>query len=122
MKVLGFNDEITTCDCCGKRNLSGTFAVETDAGDVLRYGSVCVVKTYGKKRAAEITRVGKAIAKVQSSSWHRAVDLVSRGMVQPLHGFIGEKPAWNNSSELMARVDSIRDCRTGAIVKQRAAA
>lgn len=118
MQVLGFSDEITVCDCCGKRNLAGTFAVDTGT-NVLHYGSVCVSKVYGKKVGGDIAFVGKQIAKVQAVSWDRAIDLVSRGMVQPLVGFIGNKPAWNNSRDMMARVDSIRDVRTGHIVKQR---
>lgn len=121
MKVLGYSDEVTVCDCCGKRNLAGTFAVETDAGDLLRYGSTCVNKVYGKRRGAEIVGVGKKIATVNSVSWDRAIDLISRGMVQPLCGFIGDKMAMNNSRDTMSRVDSIRDYRTGVIVKRKAA-
>jgi len=30
MKVLGYTDEVTTCDCCGKKNLKGSFCIETD--------------------------------------------------------------------------------------------
>lgn len=122
MKVLGWTDETTVCDCCGKSNLRGTFGVETDAGEVLHYGSVCVAKVYGKRRASVIINTSKAIAAVQSMDWDRAINRLSFGHFQPLHAFIGDKPAWNNSGELMGRADSIRDLRTGHIVKTRAAA
>lgn len=122
MKVHGFSDEITTCDCCGKSNLSGTFAVETEAGDVLHYGSVCVRKVYGKKRAASIVATGRAIASVQALEWSAAINKLARGYHQPLMAYIGNKPAWNNSTALLSQADSIRDPRTGVIVKQRAAA
>lgn len=48
MKVLGYEEAITTCDCCGKANLKGTFAVERDGGEILHYGSVCVTRHTGK--------------------------------------------------------------------------
>jgi hypothetical protein len=47
-RVLGFDDAITTCDCCGKANLKGTFAVERADGEILHYGSVCVTRHTNK--------------------------------------------------------------------------
>lgn len=47
-RVLGFEEAINTCDCCGKTNLKGTFAVERADGEILHYGSVCVTRHTGK--------------------------------------------------------------------------
>lgn len=47
-RVLGFDEAITTCDCCGKANLKGTFAVERADGQILHYGSVCVTRHTSK--------------------------------------------------------------------------
>jgi len=44
-KILGFTDEITTCDCCGKVDLKGTYAVDFE-GDIAYYGSVCAFKVH----------------------------------------------------------------------------
>src|SRR5689334_13440192 len=44
--VLGFTDEITTCACCGKSNLKGTYAVEVD-GTLTYFGSTCAFKKHG---------------------------------------------------------------------------
>lgn len=52
--ILGTDDAVTTCDCCGKSNLKFTVAVEVD-GEVLHYGSVCVKKWTGKS-AAQATK------------------------------------------------------------------
>lgn len=49
-KILGTDDAVNTCDCCGKTNLKFTFAVEVD-GEVLHYGSTCVTKWTGKTSA-----------------------------------------------------------------------
>lgn len=79
MRVMGFTDEITVCDCCGKRNLSGTFTVEDDAGELMSYGSVCVNKVYGKRRGDEIKAVAKKIARIQAGTWTGMLDRYSRG-------------------------------------------
>lgn len=121
MKVLGYTDEVATCDCCGKRNLKGSFAIATDAGEVVYYGSVCVGRVYGKKRAKGIRFAAEQIAKAQAGTWDRAVDLLSRGHLQPFMGYIGDKPAMNNSTATMAQVTSIRDYSTGQIIRERAA-
>lgn len=49
MRIFGWTEEVTNCDCCGKIELSGTFAVETESGDMLHYGSVCVKRNTGVK-------------------------------------------------------------------------
>lgn len=121
MKVLGFNDEITTCDCCGKRNLRGTFAIETDGGDTLFYGSVCVGRVYGKRRAKEISFLADKISRTQAGTWDQAIDKLSRGMLQPFMGYVGDRPAMDNRTATMAAVTSIRDCRTGQVIRERAA-
>src|SRR5258707_10369859 len=53
-EVLGYEEAVNTCDCCGKTNLNGTFAVERDDGEVLHFGCVCVTRHTGK--AAKIIR------------------------------------------------------------------
>ena len=77
-KVLGFTDEVTVCDCCGKSDLSGTFGVELDDGAVVHYGSVCVKRNTGIKnptKAAkdyEAERVEAARAEYRQSDEFRA--------------------------------------------------
>ena len=59
MKVLGYNDGVHTCECCGKAGLKGTFGVELDSGEVVHYGSVCVTHHTGKSKAAIVSEVSK---------------------------------------------------------------
>lgn len=44
--VLGTTDEVTTCDCCSRRNLKGTVALcDHDAGDeTVYFGCVCAAR------------------------------------------------------------------------------
>jgi hypothetical protein len=46
-KVLGFTDEVTTCELCGKNPLKGTFAFEDEDGQIKHYGSECINKQFG---------------------------------------------------------------------------
>lgn len=77
-KILGWTDEVTACDCCGKAELSGTFGVELDDGAVVHYGSVCVKRNTGIKtptKAAndyENERAAAARAEYLSSPEYRA--------------------------------------------------
>lgn len=41
-KVLGFTEDVTTCDCCGRVDLKGTLALENiSSGDINHYGIIC---------------------------------------------------------------------------------
>lgn len=65
-KILGTDDAVNTCDCCGKSNLKSTVIVEVD-GEVLHYGSVCATrhtKLTGKeiKHAIQAAEDGRKVA------------------------------------------------------------
>jgi hypothetical protein len=51
-KHLGWEEEVTVCDCCGKSGLSGTVAFEIEeTGAIVNYGSTCAARHTGKSRA-----------------------------------------------------------------------
>jgi hypothetical protein len=65
-KIIGFTDQITECECCGKTNLKGTYCLEID-GTELYYGSSCAFKTHGiteDEQRAELSKF-KAIRKTK---------------------------------------------------------
>ena len=44
-KFLGNTDEVDTCDCCGRKDLKSTVALENlDTGDVVHFGVVCAAR------------------------------------------------------------------------------
>lgn len=47
MKVLGCNDEVTVCGCCGKSNLKKTVILESEATGIVRYGVDCAARAMG---------------------------------------------------------------------------
>lgn len=118
MKVLGYTDEVTTCDCCGKRNLKGSFAIETDEGATVHFGSVCVNRAYGRKAASGIKFMAEQIRKANVGSWEGAVDRLSRGMLQPFVGVKADgRMAMDNSRATMAAVVAIKDIKSGQIIR-----
>jgi len=49
VRFVGVTDEVTTCECCGKRNLKRTVAISFDGGDPVYYGTDCAARTLGRK-------------------------------------------------------------------------
>ena len=47
VKILGTDDSVNVCDCCGKSNLKETVALETESGSVVHYGVVCASRSIG---------------------------------------------------------------------------
>lgn len=43
LKILGINDEVTVCECCGRTNLKKTVALD-DGSQVVRYGTECAAR------------------------------------------------------------------------------
>ena len=63
---LGFTEEVTACDCCGKVDLKGTYAIEnTMAGDIMYLGCVCAAKKMNWSKKEFVTKY-KAEEKQQS--------------------------------------------------------
>lgn len=54
-RILGKNDEVTTCECCGKTNLKLT-VVLTDGEREVRYGRDCAARVL-----APVRRGGKVV-------------------------------------------------------------
>jgi hypothetical protein len=80
-KVLGYDDGVHICDCCGKSDLKGTFGIEMiETGEELFYGSVCVTRNtgYAKKelnamaRAYEAERIKAAKAEYRATAEYAA--------------------------------------------------
>lgn len=71
--LLGWSDEVTVCDCCGKSNLSGTVGLETEDGTILHYGTTCAgraLRIPGKlvrDRANELRKAEPIIALVKAA-------------------------------------------------------
>lgn len=44
VKILGINDDVTTCECCGRAGLKKTVVLDMD-GSQVHYGTQCAAKT-----------------------------------------------------------------------------
>lgn len=45
MKILGFTEDVTSCDCCGKVELKGTYVMEDENLNIFYYGTTCGAKS-----------------------------------------------------------------------------
>jgi hypothetical protein len=66
MRILGINDDVTTCECCGKSGLKCTIVLTNDEGEV-HYGRDCAARAvagkWGRpKTAAKIEQDARNIA------------------------------------------------------------
>lgn len=70
LRILGVNDEVTTCECCGKSNLKLT-VVLTDGEGERHYGRDCAARAlaprvggraYGQMTAAQVERKARDAA------------------------------------------------------------
>lgn len=66
-KALGVTDEVTVCDCCGKKNLKVTVCLEdTENGGEVYYGRDCAgMALYGRKNRKNAERA-EYEAKIQA--------------------------------------------------------
>ena len=68
MTILGINDEVTTCECCGRTNLKATVVLTHGEGEV-HYGRECAARalqttTKGVDTAVRSARAESAKAKI----------------------------------------------------------
>jgi hypothetical protein len=87
MKILGINNEVTTCECCGRTNLKRTVVLASDNGQV-HYGTECAAKalrcdaktvTNGIRTAVEETARQRQIAANVEMDLYREWLLVTYG-------------------------------------------
>lgn len=65
--IHGTTDDITVCECCGKKNLRHTVCLEeTATGEVKHFGSHCAARALGKSRS-------KADMILQAAKWRQKV-------------------------------------------------
>ena len=113
-KILGTDDAVNTCDCCGKSNLKATVIVEVD-GEVLHYGSVCATrhtKLTGKEikhaiKSAEDGRKAAAQkayrASVEYATAAAKMNQAHRQGIKPGREFMEFCKATNDAADAIAR-------------------
>lgn len=61
MKVLGINDDVTTCECCGRAGLKATVVIELDDAATVHFGRDCAAKKLGGS-AKTVESIARGIA------------------------------------------------------------
>lgn len=63
MRLLGITDDVTTCENCGKQNLKCTVALETESGEVVRYGRDCAAAAIHGSKSAKYAKIAEREAR-----------------------------------------------------------
>ena len=71
VKFLGNTDEVTTCDCCGRKELKGTVALSIDESEPVYYGVVCAARAL-KTDAKTVRKESNAADAVKAESERKA--------------------------------------------------
>lgn len=82
-RILAFTDNVTTCDCCGKNNLKGTYAVTDDLGGEFYYGSVCVKRNLGYTKEDVVNDINKT-KNIAQNEYSEAKDEIRKKNLHPL--------------------------------------
>lgn len=48
--AICLDDSVTTCDCCGRKDLKATVLMQSDLGELVHFGQVCAARNSGKTR------------------------------------------------------------------------
>lgn len=46
--AICLDDSVTTCDCCGRKDLKATVLMQSDLGELVHFGQVCAARNSGK--------------------------------------------------------------------------
>lgn len=67
IKVIGISMNVTTCECCGKTDLSKTVKIEDqESGLVMHFGTTCAAKANKYDNAAAAAKAEKEVKAVLS--------------------------------------------------------
>lgn len=65
IKVIGISMNVTTCECCGKTDLSKTVKIEDqESGLVMHFGTTCAVNANKYDNAAAAAKAEKEVKNV----------------------------------------------------------
>ena len=76
MKVIGIDDEVTACECCGKPNLKCTVVLTGDDGmGERRYGRDCAAKALAGKFGRPMTanKMEVTARQIQAGTYRKPV-------------------------------------------------
>lgn len=65
-RQLGITDDVTECDCCGRKGLKRTVALDSDNTGLVHFGVDCAAKALSQKHSGGIKENNTAITKANN--------------------------------------------------------
>lgn len=106
---LGTSDEVNTCDCCGRKDLKSTVALETEEGQTVFFGVVCAAKAL-KRTAKEVKSEAKKAQDAKEAAERAARDAARRVEDARWQAFLDSKvdiKDWSGHGDRLAQIDAL---------------
>lgn len=55
--AICLDDSVTTCECCGRKDLKATVLMQSNLGELVHFGQVCAARNTGKTRQQVTTEI-----------------------------------------------------------------
>lgn len=82
--VLGINDDVTTCECCGRSGLKRTVVLSSESTGIVHYGTDCAASAvYGSKTRQnrdKAENVARAVSYARKWMATRPVELIANAI------------------------------------------
>lgn len=79
IKILGTDDSVNSCECCGKSNLKYTVIVEVN-NEIMHYGSTCATRHTGMKSSQikkEVESIQKSTIEAAQRKFHSSIEYLN---------------------------------------------
>ena len=100
MKILGINDDVTTCECCGRTGLKKTVVIETSETGIVHYGSNCAARKLGRTKT-QVERTAETRDREAADAFRQTVHTVGdvRSVIDWVIELNGDILTWANGSK-----------------------
>lgn len=103
-KFLGTTDDVTTCDCCGRKGLKSTVALElAEATDPVYYGVTCAAKAL-RMPAREVKASASHADRERAEQERRARNAAADAAAAPWFAFLA---AEGKGDDTFRRIESL---------------
>ena len=103
VKFLGNTDDVTTCECCGRKDLKSTVALSINEGDAVYYGIDCAARALARD-AKEIRKESRKADRAKERIETTRRNLEEKAKQAPWFTFLA---VYGTGSDVFRRIESL---------------
>jgi hypothetical protein len=100
---LGTTDDVTVCECCGKKDLKSTVAISVDGGDAMFFGVVCAARAL-RRSAKEVRSESRKADEARAAAARTAKAAADRAATAVWFAFLAQH---GKGSEVIHQIESL---------------